>query len=232
MIKLPDARLSAAEHFALNTLVDLSRLVPAAATLDVVRLELSEEAPRELRGWMAAGWAIEVADGTVRVPRAVLQAVIDVAGAAAEQRATERDRYSRVPSSANPLVREELEREPVIQRAALALQAATRKAAGRRAFRTVAAWPDGRRWAAAFTHDLDVVSWWPAFTLLRIAELARKGAFARLARVAAAAIANAGFDVVTQGVVGAGVLVIYVSHPIADASSCSSPIQASGTPCI
>ncbi len=131
-----------------------------------------------------------------------LQAVIDVAGAAAEQRATERDRYSRVPSSANPLVREELEREPVIQRAALALQAATRKAAGRRAFRTVAAWPDGRRWAAAFTHDLDVVSWWPAFTLLRIAELARKGAFAHVARVAAAAIANAGFDVVTQGVVG------------------------------
>src|SRR5712664_2716211 len=183
-------------------LVDLSRLVPAAATLDVVRLELSEETPRELRGWMAAGWGIEVADGIVRVPRAVLQAVIDVAGAAAEQRATERDRYSRVPSSANPLVREELEREPVIQRAALALQAATRKAAGRRAFRTVAPWPDGRRWAAAFTHDLDVVSWWPAFTLLRIAELVRKGAFARVARVAAAAIANAGFDVVTQGVVG------------------------------
>ena len=202
MIKLPDARLSAAEHFALSMLVDLSRLVPAAATLDVVRLELSEEAPRELRGWMAAGWGIGVADGIVRMPRAVLQAVIDVAGAAAEQRATERDRYSRVPSSANPLVREELEREPVIQRAALVLQAATRKAAGRRAFRTVAAWPDRRRWAAAFTHDLDVVSWWPAFTLLRIAELARKGAFARVARVAAAAIANAGFDVVTQGVVG------------------------------
>src|SRR5436309_34055 len=73
---------------------------------------------------------------------------------------------------------------------------------GGRAFRALAAWPDRRRWAAAFTHDLDVVSWWPAFTLLRIAELARKGAFARLARVAAAAIANAGFDVVTQGVVG------------------------------
>src|SRR5438093_8100957 len=183
-------------------LVDLSRLVPAAATLDVVRLELSEEAPRELRGWMAVGWGIEVADGIVRVPRAVLQAVIDVAGAAAEQRATERDRYSRVPSSANPLVREELEREPVIQRAALALQAATRKAAGRRAFRTVAAWPDRRRWAAAFTHDLDVVSWWPAFTLLRIVELTRKGALARIGRVAAAAITNAGFDPVTQGVVG------------------------------
>ena len=178
MIKLPAAGLSAAERFALDLLVDLGRLVPAASTLDVVRLELSAQAPRELRGWMAAGWGIDVADGVVRVPRSVLQAVVDVAGAAAEQRATERDRYSRVPSSANPLVREGLEREPVIQRAALALQAATRNAAGRRAFRTVAPWPDARRWAAAFTHDLDVVSWWPAFTLLRIAELARKGSLA------------------------------------------------------
>ena len=202
MIKLPDARLSADERFALNVLVDLSRLVPAAATLDVVRLELSEQAPRELRGWMAAGWGIEVAEGIVRVPRAVLQAVIDVAGAASEQRATERDRYGRVPSSANPLVREGLEREPVIQRAAVALQAAARKAAGRRPFRAVAPWPGGHRWAAVFTHDLDVVEWWPAFTLLRIAELARKGAFARLARVAAAAAGSAGFDPVTQGVVG------------------------------
>jgi hypothetical protein len=138
----------------------------------------------------------------VRVPRAVLQVVIDVAGAAAEQRSTERDRYRRVPSSANPLVREGLERDPVIQRAALVLQAAARKAAGRRAFRTVAAWPQGRRWAAAFTHDLDVVSWWPAFTLLRLAELARKGALPRIASVVASALSSAGFDPVMHGVVG------------------------------
>ena len=202
MIKLPESGLAAAERFAIDVLVDLARLIPAAQSLDVVRLELIEAAPRDLRGWMGAGWGIDVADGVVRVPRSVLQAVVDVAGAAAEQRATERDRYSRVPSSANPLVREGLEREPVIQRAALALQAATRNAAGRRAFRTVAPWPDARRWAAAFTHDLDVVSWWPAFTLLRIAELARKGSLARIARVVAAAVSNAGFDPVTQGVVG------------------------------
>ncbi|PYP08855.1 MAG: hypothetical protein DMD59_10920, partial [Gemmatimonadetes bacterium] len=202
MIKLPESGLAAAERFAIDVLVDLARLIPAAQSLDVVRLELIEAAPRDLRGWMGAGWGIDVADGVVRVPRSVLQAVVDVAGAAAEQRATERDRYSRVPSSANPLVREGLEREPVIQRAALALQAATRNAAGRRAFRTVAPWPDARRWAAAFTHDLDVVSWWPAFTLLRIAELARKGAFARMARVVTSAVGSAGFDPVTQGVVG------------------------------
>ena len=202
MIKLPEGGLSPAERFALEVLVDLARLVPAAPALDVVRLELIEQAPRDLRGWMAAGWGIEVADGVVRLPRAVLRAVIDVAGAAAEQRATERDRYGRVPSTVNPLVHEGVEREPVIQRAALALQAAARKAAGRRPFRTVAPWPGGHRWAAAFTHDLDVVEWWPAFTLLRIAELARKGAFARIARVAASAAGSAGFDPVTQGVVG------------------------------
>ncbi len=205
MIKLPDAStLSPAERFALDVLVDLARLVPAGPTLDVVRLELSEQAPRDLRGWMAAGWGIDIADGVVRVPRAVLQLVIEVAGAASEQRAHDRDRYDRVPSAANPLVREGggLEREPVIHRAALALQAAACKAAGRRAFRTIAPWPEGRRWAAAFTHDLDVVSWWPAFALLRIAELGRKGAFAQLARVAAAAVGNLGFDPVTRGVAG------------------------------
>jgi len=202
VIKLPEAGVSAAERFALDVLVDLARLVPAASALDVVRLELSEQAPRDLRGWMAAGWGIEVADGVVRVPRALLQTVIDVAGAGAEQRSSERDRYRRVLSTANPLVAEGLEREPVVQRAALAVQAAARKAAGRRAFRTVAPWPEGRRWAAAFTHDLDVVSWWPVFTLLRMVELTRKGAFAQVARVATSALANVGFDPVFQGVTG------------------------------
>jgi len=202
VIKLPESGLSVGERFALDVLVDLARLVPAAPALDAVRLELGDQPARDLRGWIAAGWGIDVADGIVRVPRAVLQGVIDVAGAAAEQRATERDRYRRVPSSANPLVHEGLERDPVIQRTGLALQAAVRRAAGRRPFRTVAAWPDGRSWAAAFTHDLDVVSWWPAFTLLRLAELGRKGAVARLARVVSSAVGSAGFDPVTQGVLG------------------------------
>jgi hypothetical protein len=203
MIRLPTqaSGVTATEHFALDTLIDLARLVPAPSDLEAAQVELTAggDRPRDLRAWGAAGWGIEASDGAVRVPRAVLRAVIDVTGAAVEQRATARDRYSRVPSSENPLVREGLEREPVIQRAALALQNATRRAAGRRPFRTVAAWPEGRRWAAAFTHDLDVVAWWPAFTLLRAAELGRKGAFGRLARVAAAAI-GAGWDPVTRGV--------------------------------
>ena len=134
MIKLPEARgLSSAEQFALDLLVDLSRLVPASPLLEVTRLEVSNgQNSRDLRGWEAAGWGIEVADGVVRVPRAILRAAVDVAGAAVEQRATDRDRYRRVPSSANPLVREGLERSPVIQEAGLALQVAARKAAGRR----------------------------------------------------------------------------------------------------
>jgi len=205
VIKLPEegrAGLAAAERFALDVLVDLARLVPAAPTLDVVTLELRDHPPRDLRGWTQAGWGIEVGEGTVRIPRGVLHAVIDVAGGAAEQRATERDRYSRIPPSANPLVREGLEREPVIHRAALALQAATCKAAGRRAFRTVTAWPENRRWAAAFTHDLDVVSWWPAFTALRMVELAARRAFGRISRVAASAFGSLGFDPVFQGVTG------------------------------
>jgi hypothetical protein len=192
-----------AERFALDILVDLARLVPAPPAIDAVHLDLLDDrnsSPRELRSWAGAGWGIGAADGVVQLPRTLLRAVIDVAGGATEQRATARDRYSRVPSSENPLVREGLERDPVIQRAALALQDSARRAAGRRPFRTVAAWPDGRRWAAAFTHDLDVVALWPAFTLLRVAELALKGAFTRVARVAAAALATLGRDPVPGGV--------------------------------
>jgi hypothetical protein len=197
--------VTAAERFALDLLVDLARLVPAPPTIDAAQVELTAgDRLRDLRGWAAAGWGIVASDGVVRVPRALLRTVIDVAGAADEQRATARDRYNRVPSSENPLVRAGggLEREPIMQRAALAFQAAARQAAGRRPFRTVTAWPDGRRWAAAFTHDLDVVSWWPAFTLLRAAELGRKGAFGRLARAAAAAVGSIGHDPVTRGVAG------------------------------
>ena len=110
MIRLPvpAAGVTAAERFALDILIDLSRLVPAPPAFEATRLELSDDnhGPRALRTWAAVGWGMEALDGAVRVPRAVLRAVIDVAGAAVEQHATARDRYSRVPSSENPLVRE------------------------------------------------------------------------------------------------------------------------------
>jgi hypothetical protein len=80
------------------------------------------------------------------------------------------------------------------------LRTAVVGAAGRRPLRLAAPWPDGRRWAVAITHDLDVVAWWPAFTALRLAELVRKGAWARAARVGAAAIATVGRDPVQRGI--------------------------------
>ena len=123
MIKLPESGLAPAERFALELLADLAGLVPAAQSMDVTRVDLSEQPARTLHAWVEAGWGIEAGDGVVRLPRALLRVVIDVAGGAAEQRSTARDRYARVPSSANPLVQESLERDPVIQRAALAFQA-------------------------------------------------------------------------------------------------------------
>ncbi|HKR55901.1 MAG TPA: hypothetical protein VJS20_06340, partial [Gemmatimonadales bacterium] len=73
MIKLPSqsAGVTAAERFALDLLVDLARLVPAPPTTDVVQVEVTAgDRPPDLRGWGAAGWGIDAADGVVRVPRA------------------------------------------------------------------------------------------------------------------------------------------------------------------
>ena len=78
------------------------------------------------------------------------------------------------------------ERAPVVGDTAIALREAIRRAAGRRLFRVLAPWPGGHRWAAALTHDVDVVAGWPAFTALRLVELARKKHFAAALRVIAA----------------------------------------------
>jgi hypothetical protein len=64
----------------------------------------------------------------------------------------------------------------------------------------IAPWPRGRRWAAAFTHDLDVVSGWPLFTALRLAELGRKGQVALALQVAGAALKSVAADPVSRGV--------------------------------
>ena len=185
----PSPDLTAAEQFAMDLLVDLSRVVPFTGEADVVRVGVvGAAAPRSVRALSDSGWGITASDGAVHVERSLLQIVVDVAGAAAEQRSSARDPYGRVPSSDNPLVAEGLEREPVVSQAAQALGRAVCDAAGRRPVAFVTPWPDGRRWAAAFTHDLDVVDGWPVFTALRLAELARKGELSRGARVAVAAL--------------------------------------------
>jgi hypothetical protein len=72
--------------------------------------------------------------------------------------------------------------------------------AGRRPVRSLAPWPEGHRWAALVTHDLDVVEWWPLFPLLRMAELGLKRNWDLLSRVARAARRSIGRDPVTRGV--------------------------------
>jgi peptidoglycan/xylan/chitin deacetylase (PgdA/CDA1 family) len=81
-----------------------------------------------------------------------------------------------------------MERTPVVQRLAGELRRAVLAAAGARPVRFLAPWPDGRRWAVAMTHDVDVVAGWPIFTVARLAELARKGRIQEMAAVAAAAV--------------------------------------------
>src|SRR5579863_6183012 len=178
----------------LDILVDQSRVLvvddPAA---DVVTLRVDDTpgAPE-----------YAVSDGTVAIARSLLARVADIAGAEAESRATARDRYGRVPSSANPLVADGLERRPVITEAAVALRERVRQAAGRRCVHLVAPWPDGKRCAAAFTHDVDVVVNWALFTGLRLVELLRKGELNRALRVVAAAFGAASVgDPAWQGMV-------------------------------
>jgi len=194
----PDASLTAAERFALDVLIDLSAVLRLDGTGDVVQLRVvdgasSDDTAAALR---ARGWGIAAADGVVTVERALLRFVVDVAGAEDEQRSRAEDRYQRVPATATRVVREAIEREPVVSRAAVALMHAVRAAAGQRLVLQIDPWPNGRRWAAALTHDLDVVDWWPAFTLLRLAELARNGELARAAHVTLAAATSAASPVV------------------------------------
>jgi hypothetical protein len=195
-------RLGPAERFGLDVLIDLSRLLVAErAECALVRLTVVE---RGSAGSAAADLspqaALERGDGEVRVTTAALRGVAEVAGGAIEQRSTATDRHGRVPASENPLVAAGQSRKPVVSILGLELRQAAIAVAGRRPVRLVAPWPDGHRWAAVLTHDLDVVEWWPLFPLLRMVELGKKGNWDLFARVARAARRNIGRDPVTRGV--------------------------------
>lgn len=198
----PTTPLSSAERFGLELLVDLARLVPMEdPAADVVAIEVvagsgPDETPRALA---SRGWGIEPGEGVVRIPRPTLALVASVAGAAREQRTSARDRHDRVPSSENALVAAGMEREPLVSLAALALREAVLGAAGRRAVRLVEPWPGGRRWAAAFTHDLDVVALWPVFAAARWLELARKGEGRQLVGAGLACVRALAGDPVLEG---------------------------------
>ena len=195
MIRLttPAAHLRPNERYGLAVLLDASRLLPVDdPAADVVRLTITNDRRDDYDAFLAGRWALTHEDGEVRFSRNVLSYVSDVAGAGEEQRSESYDPHDRVPSHENPLVRAERWREPVVSRHAAALRAAVRTAAGPRPVRCLAPWPNGRRWAAAFTHDLDVVAGWPVFTLLRLVELLRRGEVGRAARSTWAGLAAAG----------------------------------------
>ena len=208
-----DASLTPAERFALEVLLDLTTVLRCGTAGDVVRVVVVGDAHDvTCASLRAREWGIATGDGMVTVERSLLRFVADVAGAESEQRSTVADRYGRVPATDTRPVREGFEREPVVSVIATALAARARAAAGRRAFRFVDPWPKGKRWAAALTHDLDVVEWWPAFTLLRVAELVRHGRLPRAARVVAAA-ARAGRDPVVWAALSE-VLAIEARHAV------------------
>jgi hypothetical protein len=204
MIRLPGTgMLSAPDRRALTFLTDLARLIPVAdAAADVVTIDLTDRPSRfdSLRDWRAGRWGIDPGDGVVHIARATLRLLADVVDASRERRTSTRDRFGRVPSAENALVAEGVEREPIVSQAAAAFRSAVVGAAGRRLLRLAVPWPDGRRWAVAITHDLDVVAWWPAFTALRVTELVRKGAWSRAARAAAAALGAIGRSPVHRGI--------------------------------
>lgn len=184
-------QLSGAEAYGLRVLVDLSRLLPVSdAAADVVEVAVDHDAANEAPPF-------RVADGIVHVTAERLRWIADIAGAGAEQRSAESDRHGRIPAAANPLVATGEERKPVVHQVAATLRTAVREAAGPRDVWTLAPWPNGRRWAAALTHDVDVVAGWPLFTALRVLELARKADYRRAAASLRAAAAAAGGDPVT-----------------------------------
>jgi hypothetical protein len=202
LVDVAHDQLRPAERFGLDVLVDLSRLLVAErADCDLVRLTVVE---RGSAGSAAADLsskaALERLDGEVRVTAAALRGVAEVAGGAIEQRSTATDRYGRVPATENPLVAAGQSRKPVVSLLGLELRRAALAVAGRRPVRSLAPWPEGHRWAAAITHDLDVVEWWPLFPLLRMAQLGLKGDWGLLRRVARAARRSIGRDPVTRGV--------------------------------
>jgi len=193
--------LSPLERFGLDVLVDLSRCaIVEDPVADVVRVAIADHDPgvSDLRTCIAHDWFIEQGDGVVRVPRAILRRIAELATAAAERRSTARDRFGRVPSTENELVQQNIAAQPTVAIAAARLREAVVASAGRRPIALLTPWPEGKRWAAAITHDLDVVDLWPVFTALRMAELARKGEVRRITRTALSALGSIGRDPVQR----------------------------------
>lgn len=190
-VELPAGGLTAAEQYGLDTLLDLSGLLRVEdASAPVVALQLTPE-PTPLERLLKGVAGGSVTDGMVRLPRELLTHVTAIAGASAEQGTERADRHGRVPTDANLLVEWGVERLPIVSQWARSVRTMVQQAAGMRPVRYLVPWPGGKRWAAAFTHDVDVVAGWPVFTLLRLLELLRARQVVRAGRVASAAVRSA-----------------------------------------
>ncbi len=86
---------TAAERWAFELLVDLSRLLPIhPASPGGIRGSLTDSAPGALD--------FTPGKGVIHINRATLKQVVELAGARVEQQTTERDKHGRIPSAANP----------------------------------------------------------------------------------------------------------------------------------
>ncbi|MSR07496.1 MAG: hypothetical protein EXR93_10585 [Gemmatimonadetes bacterium] len=177
MIRLADSasHLEPLARFGLSVLLDSSRLLPVDdPSADVVQLSIGTARAAGGGDLFARGVEPHVNDGEVVVESSTLEMLGALAGGVADQKAPERDRFERVPAHVNPMVVAGRFREPIVSRAGGILRRAAEQAAGRRPVRTIAPWPDGRRWAMALTHDLDLVAGWPWYNHLRAAQLAAR----------------------------------------------------------
>jgi hypothetical protein len=190
------------ECYGLDLLIDLSRLLVAERTeCDLVTLTVVDRASAgSSAADVSSRAALELSEGDVRISTSALRGVAEIAGGAVEQRSTAMDRHGRVPAMENPLVAAGQSRRPVVSQLANELRRAVLAVAGRRPVRSVTPWPEGHRWAALITHDLDIVDWWGLAPLLRIAELGMRGDWQRCASVVRAARRSMGKDPVGKGV--------------------------------
>src|SRR5215475_3167545 len=147
MLRLPpkSEKLTDAEQYAVNVLVDGSRLLVASNEIDAVQLAVSDadDDTTSIEHLRAKRWGISYAPAEVRVTRSLLRAVLDIAGGVAESQAIERDRFDRIPSSANPVVLARSERIPLLADACVALREATLASAGRVPLRFLSPLPNG-----------------------------------------------------------------------------------------
>jgi hypothetical protein len=201
-VDIDQNQLPPAERYGLDVLLDLSRLLIAEKSeCDLVRLTLlGRGSAGSAAADLSSHAALERANGEVRVTAAALRAVAEIAGGALEQRSRAKDRHGRVPATENPLVASGQSRQPIVSSLAVELRRAVLAVAGSRPVRTLAPWPEGHRWAAVVTHDLDVVDWWALFPLLRMFELAMKGSWNLVSRVGQSVRRGLGRDPVSRGI--------------------------------